>query len=259
MEAASGFEPESGGFADLCLTTWLCRQKKWSGKRDLNPRLRPWQGRTLPLSYSRSAVWGLTYPISATLVKGKVLKLGLKEFPEPKKIVQPGPDGKSQSSPQEKHTYGMQVDAEIWIMKQQWNGCGYLKAGFVFPQVGGRHVVLITGNEVSQPRYRDLTPHDDAYHPRRHPAVGRQHDKRACHEELIRHRIHDFSKIGFKPHTTGVKPVEIVRNGRSAEHQRRNEGKKPIWINQGKNDTRYSGDTKQGEGIGITECKFHYS
>jgi hypothetical protein len=29
------------------------RRKDWSGKRDLNPRLRPWQGRTLPLSYSR--------------------------------------------------------------------------------------------------------------------------------------------------------------------------------------------------------------
>ena len=27
--------------------------KNWSGKRDSNPRLRPWQGRTLPLSYSR--------------------------------------------------------------------------------------------------------------------------------------------------------------------------------------------------------------
>ena len=27
--------------------------QKWSGKRDSNPRLRPWQGRTLPLSYSR--------------------------------------------------------------------------------------------------------------------------------------------------------------------------------------------------------------
>jgi hypothetical protein len=30
-------------------------QTQWSGRRDLNPRLRPWQGRTLPLSYSRSA------------------------------------------------------------------------------------------------------------------------------------------------------------------------------------------------------------
>ena len=30
-------------------------QNIWSGRRDLNPRLRPWQGRTLPLSYSRSA------------------------------------------------------------------------------------------------------------------------------------------------------------------------------------------------------------
>src|SRR4030095_16339611 len=25
----------------------------WSGERDSHPRLRPWQGRTLPLSYSR--------------------------------------------------------------------------------------------------------------------------------------------------------------------------------------------------------------
>src|SRR5258708_36142178 len=28
-------------------------EENWSGKRDSNPRLRPWQGRTLPLSYSR--------------------------------------------------------------------------------------------------------------------------------------------------------------------------------------------------------------
>ena len=31
LEAASGFEPEYGGFADLCLTTWLCRQKNGAG------------------------------------------------------------------------------------------------------------------------------------------------------------------------------------------------------------------------------------
>ncbi len=70
LEAASGFEPEDGGFADLCLTTWLCRlvralcawgeyrtqkMEMWSGRRDLNPRLQPWQGCTLPLSYSRAS------------------------------------------------------------------------------------------------------------------------------------------------------------------------------------------------------------
>ena len=33
-------------------SAWL-QSGSWSGKRDSNPRLRPWQGRTLPLSYSR--------------------------------------------------------------------------------------------------------------------------------------------------------------------------------------------------------------
>jgi hypothetical protein len=51
LEAATGFEPVNNGFADRRLTTWLCRL--WSGKRDLNPRRQPWQGCTLPLSYSR--------------------------------------------------------------------------------------------------------------------------------------------------------------------------------------------------------------
>ena len=60
LEATSRFELESGGFADLCLTTWLCRLICWSGRRDLNPRLQPWQGCTLPLSYSRSTKEGST-------------------------------------------------------------------------------------------------------------------------------------------------------------------------------------------------------
>src|SRR2546428_8630295 len=34
-------------------------KKNWSGKRDLNPRLQPWQGCTLPLSYSRFGFNGI--------------------------------------------------------------------------------------------------------------------------------------------------------------------------------------------------------
>jgi hypothetical protein len=70
LEARVGIEPTYKGFADLSLTTWVPRliaaQKKprgceappvkiWSGRRGSNPRHRPWQGRALPLSYSRLA------------------------------------------------------------------------------------------------------------------------------------------------------------------------------------------------------------
>ena len=63
MEAPPGFEPgmEVLQTSALPLGDGAVRteceesgKKKWSGKRDSNPRLRPWQGRTLPLSYSRS-------------------------------------------------------------------------------------------------------------------------------------------------------------------------------------------------------------
>ena len=47
-EVPSGFEPENKGFADLRLTAWLWHHKKWSGRRDSDPRHPPWQGGTLP-------------------------------------------------------------------------------------------------------------------------------------------------------------------------------------------------------------------
>ena len=81
MERETGFEPATSTLARLHSTTELlplkwrrrpdlnrrwrfCRPLPyhlatspylcWSGRRDLNPRLQPWQGCTLPLSYSRS-------------------------------------------------------------------------------------------------------------------------------------------------------------------------------------------------------------
>ena len=69
LEAPSGFEPEMEVLQTSALplgdgAVRVSRGivppagrarggRKWSGKRDSNPRLRPWQGRTLPLSYSR--------------------------------------------------------------------------------------------------------------------------------------------------------------------------------------------------------------
>ena len=54
MEAAPGFEP---GIKDLQSSAlplgYAALNKKWSGRRDLNPRPQPWQGCALPLSYFR--------------------------------------------------------------------------------------------------------------------------------------------------------------------------------------------------------------
>ena len=51
MEATSRFELEIEILQTSALP--LGYVALWSGRRDLNPRLQPWQGCTLPLSYSR--------------------------------------------------------------------------------------------------------------------------------------------------------------------------------------------------------------
>ncbi len=61
LKNGGGTQTRTGGkgFADLCLTTWLCRHI-WSGKRDSNSRPSPWQGDALPLSYFRTQTPGAT-------------------------------------------------------------------------------------------------------------------------------------------------------------------------------------------------------
>ena len=58
-KAASGFEPLNRGFADPrlnLLATPPCQRTDWSGRRDSNSRLPPWQGGVLPLNYFRSGL-----------------------------------------------------------------------------------------------------------------------------------------------------------------------------------------------------------
>ena len=59
LEVTPRFELGNEGFADPCLTTWLCHRMEkgakclllfhlWSGRRGSNSLPRPWQGRALP-------------------------------------------------------------------------------------------------------------------------------------------------------------------------------------------------------------------
>ena len=55
--SAQGFEPRTHALEGRCSIQLSYAPKLlksiWSGKRDSNSRHRPWQGRALPLNYSR--------------------------------------------------------------------------------------------------------------------------------------------------------------------------------------------------------------
>ena len=57
MEAATGIEPVVRVLQTHALPLGYAAVEKWSGRRDSNPRPRPWQGRILPLNYFRKN-WG---------------------------------------------------------------------------------------------------------------------------------------------------------------------------------------------------------
>src|SRR5690554_358743 len=61
MEAAPRFELGIEVLQTPALPLGYAADKKWSGKRDSNPRPSPWQGDALPLSYFRPLLSGNTY------------------------------------------------------------------------------------------------------------------------------------------------------------------------------------------------------
>ena len=70
LEAASGFEPENNGFADRCLTSWLCRLKKMERETGFEPATS-----TLARSHSTAELFPLNvinyFRKNGLLVKGK--------------------------------------------------------------------------------------------------------------------------------------------------------------------------------------------
>src|SRR5277367_481996 len=93
LEARVGIEPTHKGFADLSLTTWVPRLTGlslrtrpaevgrvyrrrgliWSGRPGSNRRHLPWQGSTLPLSYSRSSDSSIAAKFSMVNAESRVV------------------------------------------------------------------------------------------------------------------------------------------------------------------------------------------
>ncbi len=76
----------------------LTQSEDWSGKRDSNPRLRPWQGRTLPLSYSRSP-WRPPVQRNHALLRRAMLQTAPTVRPKSLEYHTPSTTGKAGSSP----------------------------------------------------------------------------------------------------------------------------------------------------------------
>ena len=87
MEAATGFEPVNNGFADRCLTPWLCRLKKMERETGFEPATS-----TLARSHSTAELFPLNvinyFLKNAAVVKGKIWDFGARLVVIGKNILQ---------------------------------------------------------------------------------------------------------------------------------------------------------------------------
>ena len=78
LEATPGFEPGMEILQTSALPLGYVALKIWSGKRGSNPRLQPWQGCALPLSYSRSSMFE-NHSLNSPLFVNKNLQICVSE------------------------------------------------------------------------------------------------------------------------------------------------------------------------------------
>src|SRR6266403_5803505 len=71
-------KPPDGG---LSLFIRFALKKSWSGRRGSNPRPRPWQGRALPLSYTRIRDVGDRSPATAELCQMQAVNATVRARP----------------------------------------------------------------------------------------------------------------------------------------------------------------------------------
>ena len=76
LEAATGIEPVVRVLQTHALPLGYAAVEEWSGRRDSNPRPRPWQGRILPLNYFRLNTGVAGFEPTMTESKSVALPLG---------------------------------------------------------------------------------------------------------------------------------------------------------------------------------------
>ena len=159
----------------------------------MNPRLRPWQGRTLPLSYAR--VTNVDCRRTARGLSRKAAELPLENLPhETEEVVEPGPRGEDQSGAQEHHPDSVDRDPEERVVEDEGRDPDIQEQGLRLPQFRGRDDHPFRGGHPAQCRDADLPADHDDRHPRGDPARRDEHDHRGAYEQLVGQRVEQFSQ-----------------------------------------------------------------
>jgi len=150
----------------------------------------------------------------------RTVRLGFEKVSKLNKIVNSGPEGENQCTPQKKCSDGMRVQTEKRIMDQQRYGSSYLESSLIFSKIGCRNIFSLFSDNVAKSGHGNFTADNNADHPGRRPAQGGQHNEGGRYQELVCHRIHYFSQIRYQAESSGKITVKVIRDSRGAKYDR---------------------------------------